>query len=45
MRQFSISIAKQAHVWTTLQSKYKTLPFPFSINQPMPDDQFIFLSF
>ena len=41
--QPSIHIAEQLHVWMTLQTKNKT--FPLNINQPMPDDQFIFSSF
>ena len=43
--QPSIHIAEQVHVWKTLQTKNKTFPFPLNINQPMPDDQFIFSSF
>jgi hypothetical protein len=39
MHQHSIHIAKQVHVY---KPKYKTLPFLFNTNQPMPDDQFIF---
>jgi len=40
--QRCIHIAWQVHVY---KLKYKTLPSLFNINQPVPDDQFIFSSF
>jgi len=36
-------MAKQVYMWIALLAKMKL--YLFNINQPMPDDQFIFSSF